>query len=337
MKPLLPFSSCRQTSVSLRGKHWAFTLLELLVSVVLIMIVSLVSYSIINSISMAWRSHKARVSAFEGARVGFDLLTHRLSQSTLNTYWDYNDPENPTRYLRMSELHFIMGRGSDLIPSGLSNLVGDAVFFVSPLGFTSDSDLRPLSKMLTASGFFVRFSGEIDRPTFLDSRIPERFRFRLFQFLQSGEALRVYEDATGNNWFASAVATNAFPMVDNVIGLILRANYPTSGGEKAVYDYNSRNDEGNALKPGPQFHQLPPSISVTMVVIDDDSARRLADKFGTSPPPILPTPETRFTDPDQYEADLEAWEVELKSFQPRVAYRIFTANIPIRGAKWSSD
>jgi uncharacterized protein (TIGR02599 family) len=74
-----------------------------------------------------------------------------------------------------------------------------------------------------------------------------------------------------------------------------------------------------------------------MVVIDEDSARRLEEKYHTSAPPITPTPATRFTIPDNYESDLAAWETQLKAFQPKIAYRILTAEIPIRGAKWSSD
>ncbi|HRJ72547.1 MAG TPA: Verru_Chthon cassette protein C [Terrimicrobiaceae bacterium] len=314
-----------------------FTLLEVLVSAALLMIVTLMSYSIISSISSAWKGHKARLGAFEGARVAFELLTSRLSQATLNTYWDYNDPAKPTRYLRQSELHFVMGRGKDLLPSGVTDVVGDAVFFVAPLGFTTETQFRPLVKMLTACGFFVRFSAELNRPAFLGTRVPERYRYRLFQFLQPGEQLGIYASSSGGSWFSDAVAQNAFPMVDNVIGLILRANYPTSSGERSDYAYDSRDDGGSPADPPPNFHQLPPRVSVTMVVIDEDSARRLAGIYGDTAPPIGPEPSTLFTTPAQYESDLIAWENQLKSFNPRINYRILTAEIPIRGAKWSSN
>lgn len=301
------------------------------------MAVALISYSIIGSISSAWKSHKARLSAFEGARVAFELLTSRLSQATLNTYWDYDDPARPTRYLRQSELHFVMGRGEDLLPASLTGVVGDAVFFVAPLGFTGDAQFRPLAKMLNACGFFVRFSDEGDRPTFLSGRIPERYRYRLFQFLQPGESLGVYANTVGADWFADTVADHAFPMVDNVIGLVLRATYPTASGERTDYGYDSRDDGNNPGNPPPNFHQLPPSIRVVMVVIDEDSARRLAAAYGSSAPPIMPVPASRFTDPSAFEGDLEAWEEQLKNFNPKVDYRVLTADIPLRGAKWSSN
>lgn len=316
-----------------------FTLLEILVSIALFMLVAVISVSIISGISSAWKSHKARVGAFEGARVAFEMLTSRLSQATLNTYWDYDDPADPSRYLRRSELHFVMGRGTALLPSTLTDVVGDAVFFIAPLGFTTDTQFRPLVKMLTACGFYVRFSNDLNRPTFLGSRIPDRYRFRLLQFLQPGEQLGIYGVPSGNTWFsgASIVADNSFPMVDNVIGLILRAHYPTSSGNQTDYAFDSRNDGGSPANPPPNFNQLPPSVSVTMVVIDEDSAQRLAAKYGQTAPPVGPPSPPRFTNPSDYDSDLAAWENQLKSFTPKINYRILTAKIPIRGAKWSSD
>jgi len=325
-----------------RSLRRGFTILEVLVSAVLLLIVSLISYSIISSISSAWRTHKARLSTFEGARVGFELLTNRLSQATLNTYWDYDDPANPTRYLRRSELHFNMGRGATLLPD-LPGVTGDAVFFLAPLGFTSTTGLQPLTKMLTACGFYIRFSSEVERPDFLDARIPVRFRYRLMQFLQPGENLAVYDltpdnetnVAERNRWFTDHVADHSFPMIDNVIGLILRANYPVGNSEVSEYSFDSRNGTRNA--PTPSYHQLPPSISVTMVVIDEDSARRLAEEFGATAPPLQPPPSNNFTNADNYDADLQAWETLLREITPGINYRIFTADVPIRGAKWSSD
>jgi hypothetical protein len=73
-----------------------------------------------------------------------------------------------------------------------------------------------------------------------------------------------------------------------------------------------------------------------MVVLDEDSARRLAEIHGDSPPPVLPDDEA-FQDPDTFDEDLADWESKLQGLSPRVNYRILTADIPIRGAKWSSD
>lgn len=317
----------------------AFTVLELLASMAVLMVVAVLSYSILNSTMAAWKAHKARLNPFEGARTAFEILTNRLGQATLNTYWDYNDPANPTRYLRQSELHFIAGKASELIPD-VPNTGMDAVFFVAPLGFSDTPALDPLVKMLTACGFYVRFSDDPSRPDFLDGRVENRFRFRLYQFLQPAEQLSVYNGNAGlsRQWFRAGVEEWSFPMVDNVIGLIIRVKYPTPSGDEVAYAYDTR--DGSPANPKPNFHQLPPVVAVTMVAIDEDSARRLAEKFGSAMPPILPAAGA-FADPAEYEGDLRDWEQLLRGQGapglPKITFRFLNAEIPIRGARWSSD
>lgn len=307
-----------------------------MVSSLVLMIVAVLSYSIINSIAGAWKSAKTRLSTFEGARAGFELLTNRLSQATLNTYWDYNDPENPTGYIRQSELHFIQGNAADLLP-GLSGTGTQCVFFLAPLGFTETTDLQPLVKMLTACGFYIAFSGELDRPDFLSEKIPERHRYRLYQFMEPGEDLSIYQHKTDNGWFwnpqnLNNFTKNSYPMIENVIGLIIRAKYPTSAGDIQTYDYDSR---PTPTAPPQTTNQLPPNLEVTLVVMDEDSARRLEDKYGQTPPPIIPSADS--FDEKPYDKVIEDWETTLQNYNPPINYRIFTANIPIRGAKWSSN
>lgn len=307
-----------------------FSLLEVLVAGVVLVLVSVLSFSVIQGVSMAWKQQKERVGAFAKARVGFELLGERLAQATLNTYWDYDDPGSPTRYIRQSELHYLQGRASEL---GISGGVTDAVFFIAPLGFTQDSSMHPLFKMLTATGFFIRFSRDEARPTFLDGRFPPRWRYRLFQFLQPGEGLSVYADtASPNSWFQTTLADHSFPLAENVIGLVLRARYPTQSATVESYVFDSR----AASLGAPQSHQLPPVVSVTMVVLSEESAGLLEDKFGDSAPPIAP-PSTSFQDPEFFARDLGDWEEMLSTMQPALNYRIFQADIPIRGARWSMD
>lgn len=338
-KPIPIAANKRRPPFFSSGGVRGFTLLELLASMAVLIVVAVLSYSILNSTMSAWKSHKARLNPFEGARTAFEILTSRLSQATLNTYWDYNDPANPTQYLRQSELHFIAGKASVLIP-GVTNTSMDAVFFVAPLGFTDTPANDPLVKMLVACGFYVRFSDDSSRPAFLNGRVEERFRFRLYQFLEPGEQLAIYDGGAGSSreWFRTGLDDWSFPMVDNVIGLIIRVKYPTPGGEGVAYEYDSR--DGSPSNPQPNYHQLPPVVAVTMVAIDEDSARRLAEKFGSEMPPILPAAGT-FANPAEYENDLRDWEMLLRgedsSGLPQITYRLLNAEIPIRGARWSSD
>lgn len=334
---LLPRNCPSSRLVNRPFRQAAFTILEVLVSAALLTIVALVSFSIVSSISSAWKEQKARVSAFEGARVGFEILTERLSQATLNTYWDYNDPARPTRYIRQSDLHFILGEADSILPDSIDNVVTDSVFFIAPLGFGGTTATQPLFKMLTACGFYVRFSDDLDRPDFLTSRVPSRFRYRLYQYLQPGEELSIFTDSNPRGWYQDALESNSFPMIDNVVGLILKANYRGTTDLVSTYAYDSQSVAGgSSAEPPITFNQLPSSLSVALVVIDEDSARRLADRFGTQPPDLQPEAPPG-DDAANYAAYLQAWEDKLKNFVPRINYRILTAEVPIKGAKWSSQ
>jgi len=310
-----------------------FTILELLVAMTLLILVVGLSLSIMSAVTSAWKANRARLSAFSESRVAFETLTHRLSQATLNTYWDYNDRDNPTRYLRESELHFVQGKAATLLTS-VTDTSTDAVFFVAPLGISNAANYRPLNKMLTACGFYIRFSDALNRPAFLNSIVEKRFRFRLYQFLQPGERLSIYATSQGTAWFRSDLLNWSFPMADNVVGMILRVKYPDAGGTTTEYAYDSRLNPTPA-NPPPTLHQLPPVISVTLMVIDEDSASRLADKFGQARPDILPE-STAFSNPNSYETDLANWENKLQTFNPKITYRVLSTDIHLRGAKWSS-
>jgi len=328
------FASAKCFPTGTAGTNRGFTLLELLVSMALVAIVAGLSFSIMTAITSAWKAHKARIGAFGDARVVFESLTNRLSQATLNTYWDYDNRGAPTRYLRKSELHFIQGRASSLI-STIPDVVGNSVFFCAPLGINENEAYRPLFKMLSACGFYVRFGKDENRPPFVDGRIANRYRFRLCQFLEPGERLRVYEAGLQGNWYSTDLTDWSFPMAENIIGLILRVRYPDGSGNAETYDYDSRAGIGSNSPPV-TMHQLPPVISVTLVAIDEDSARRLAEKYGDTMPPILPAADA-FISADRYEDDLSNWEEALKKFPLKIDYRILTADVYLRGAKWSSQ
>lgn len=307
-----------------------FTLLELLVSAVLLMVVAALTLSILNSTTSLWNRHKAGVAAYGDSRVIVETVANRIAQATLNPYWDYDDRAAPQRYMRRSELHFKLGPVDGLLPS-VSNTSGSAVFFSAPIGFSSDGSRDELVKMLSACGFYVRFGPEENRPPFLAGRVPERYRYRLYQVLQPGEELAVYADVIDpDTWYRSAASRWSFPLAENVIGIIIRAKYPSGSGEVVSYQYDSR---ATSTPPPVTLHQLPPVLSITMVMMDEASAVRLADAYGDQPPPILPEAGT-FQEIANFESDLSAWEGELRALN--IQYKIFSAEVYIRGAKWSS-
>jgi uncharacterized protein (TIGR02599 family) len=86
--------------------HRGFTLVELLVSTALLTGLVLILVSILDQTQKTWRFTRTKVEQFSGARAAFEAMTRRLSQATLNTYWAYDDPAKPTRYIRQSSCGF---------------------------------------------------------------------------------------------------------------------------------------------------------------------------------------------------------------------------------------
>ena len=90
-----------------------FTLIEMLVSLVLLCLISLLLLTITGQTSRMWRYTTSRSEQFGAAGQAFDSISQRLSQATLNTYWDYDNPNKPTKYQRQSQLRFPHGSGRD--------------------------------------------------------------------------------------------------------------------------------------------------------------------------------------------------------------------------------
>ncbi len=75
---------------SLRHKSGAFTIIELLVSMSIVMILLVVLFQMVGQTSSIWKYTNAKAEQFRGARTAFEAITRQLSQATLNTYWDYD-------------------------------------------------------------------------------------------------------------------------------------------------------------------------------------------------------------------------------------------------------
>ncbi len=100
----------------------AFTLVELLVSMVLLILIVAIVLQMSDQTGKIWHDSASKIQSFQDARAGFEAMTRKLSQATLNTYYDYYDAKNrprksltgsdlvnftPSRYDRISDLHFI--------------------------------------------------------------------------------------------------------------------------------------------------------------------------------------------------------------------------------------
>lgn len=226
----------------LHGRATGFTLVELLLSTAIIALLMLVLGSITNQTLSVWRYSSGKIEQFQEARAAFDAMTTRLSQATLNTYWDYryDTRGNPTRYERRSELRFISGQAEDLLGNDTKRTrVTHCVFFHAPLGLTESPSYDGLENLLNTWGYYLEFADdESFRPPFITPNLaPLRHRFRLMEFSQPTEATSIYFYTSGGDvmkpksasfadrrWFQPAVNTArppVHPIAENIVALII--------------------------------------------------------------------------------------------------------------------
>jgi uncharacterized protein (TIGR02599 family) len=208
-----------------------FTLVELLVSTAVIALIMLMLVQVTNNISNAWRGTAEKVEKFQGARDGFEAMTRRISQATLNTYWDYYDISGVTRsqytgttaflpftYGRQSDLRFICGpmSGATWSITANSTLAGSSllnywpthgIFFPAPLGVVLNTTQSPdqqiygaMDNLLNTWGYFVEINSDANpnlniRPPFITNANTQaqRWRARLMEFEEPTENMCTYD------------------------------------------------------------------------------------------------------------------------------------------------
>jgi uncharacterized protein (TIGR02599 family) len=310
----------------------AFTILEILVATTIFAILLVLLLSTISAVSTTWRRSTEKIQSFQGAQLAFDSITHNLSQATLNTYLDYDNATSPQRYLRKSELMFISdAAGSNAMP-GATN-TGQAIFFQAFLGYSTNANYSGLESLLNPCGYFVSFTTNNAIPAHVTGG-NNPYRYRLMQLLVPSETNGIYQGSYGSTGWFTSYTNEAMPVADNVIALIVRPQDPGTNAASApnnAYAYNSTLNAMNNPQPV-TANQLPPVVQVTIVAIDESSAKRLEN--GASPPTaITDALGNRFTDPASYQTDLDALtgSLNLKG----INYRVFSSAVPIRESKWT--
>lgn len=228
-----------------RATQCAFTLIEVLIAMAIVIFLLVVLLSMTNQVSGLFQSTKGRTEQFSEARSAFESISRKLCQVTLNTYWDYDDPQNPVEYIRQSELRFVSGRTEVLLGQATTFRPTHGVFFFAPLGVTENSaTMSGLNTVLNACGYFIEYNTDADfLPTFLSS-LPSppalRSRFRLMEWAQPAEKTMIYGFTTGTNsqgkpnceaytgydWFQGPLALSGTSrpvriLAENVIALVL--------------------------------------------------------------------------------------------------------------------
>lgn len=368
MKHLLP--GCRQDTQG-------FSLVEVLVSTALILLILMTLVSMVNFSAHTWTYTNSKIEQFRDARDAFESVTRRLSQATLNTYWDYqrDGTGKLTTYIRQSELRFISGPKA----TSAANAVGGAnprithsVFFQAPLGITSSVTYADLETLLNTVGYYIEFSSDQNlRPPCVTAAHPGNvnYRFRLMEMVEPAESLTLYtytsgvaasgtQNATaytGKEWFTTPLGTAAYSRVvaDNVIALVVlpkRSVQEDATGTtlcpKYDYDSSSLGEAANTALTGTAAaavnskNQLPPVVQVTMVAVDEASYNRYQN--GSTTPGLIATLGGYFTAAgDLQDASVKGYAKDLNDLTnalraAKLNYRVFTTDVAIRGAKWST-
>jgi len=319
-----------------------FSILEMLVSTVILTVLMGLLFTVLNSGTKIWTTGTSKIQSFQEARAAYEVMTRKIGQATLNVYLDYstNSSGDPIGYKRQSELQFLSGPTSDLLNSSATNQT-HAIFFMAPLGYTTNTSYNQLRSLLNASGFFLEFgSDQSDRPAFVNGKVTERHRWRLKELWQPTENVTIYTNSINwtnsrsDGWFRSALTdANKATVAENIIALVIRPRLPEkedSSGNALLssgFVYNSK----DAFMSN-TFNQLPPLVQVVMVAIDERSATRFANG-STAPNYGVANFSALFTNPADFDKDLKAIEDGLIS--NNVTYQIFNSTVPIEGAKWS--
>ncbi len=184
-----------------------FTLVELLVSMVVLSIMLVLLTQLTGSLRTVIARTTSSVDAFKEARDAFETMTRRIAQATLNSYDDLNPnavsasgSATGTSYLRASELRFISGDAGTLIAGSSypsSVYPTDAIFFQAPLGFSTGQNTN-LTQLLNTCGYFIQWGSDQNlRPSFLPASVPYHYRFRLMEVLEPSENLQLYNKTSG--------------------------------------------------------------------------------------------------------------------------------------------
>lgn len=364
MKQAVRRGKAVRSTVSRKGsrlqsvKPRAFSIIELLVAAAILAVILGIIFSITQMISQSWGKSTAKIEAFQGARTAFDSMSRQISQATLNTYYDYFDSGNatrasygtntssfsPVRYGRYSDLHFLSGK------SLVNKQVGHAIFFQAPLGYTDDTvNFGGMDTLLSGCGYFVAYDQDNSVPSFLGS-LPNkpavRHRFRLMQYLQPSQNLKVYDPAATDPkaWFQTPLSGTNAPLsilAENIVAFAilpklskLDAADASSKGTTAdlapLFEYDTR----TATTGSATAHQLPPVVELVMVAIDENSAQRFCTA-SSMPDFGVGGLNTLFQKASDLETDLEKLTAALTA--AHVPYRVFRTEVALRGAKWSSQ
>ena len=350
----------------------AFTLVEMLVSMVIMSFIMIALVSALGQTQNLWNQTQDRAEKFREARIGFETVSRRLSNATLNPYWGYDDADNPTEYARQSELHFVVGPSEVILDASRKNC-GSAVFFQAPFGYGGEEagargggiDYEKLDDALNCWGYYVEYNSdsEIDRPLrpdFLDSSpvtSAERMRFRLMEYRQPTERLALFDDdfAAGkalseslsssdiNRWFSDSMTRveNSSPVAENILTMILTPRAPGKVTGQSLeetdiapdYHFDSRRYQWEKENSLSGITRHQiPPVIDMTLVALTEASWKRFDEAGGDAIGLLEFVNSLFSKSGRFEKDLKTLEEKLAGLN--LDHRMFSTTIALRSGKW---
>lgn len=349
------FPSRREARISCAA---GFTLVEMMVASAILAVILLMIFGITQQTSEAWKNSAAKIESFQGARAAFESMSRRISQATLNTYYDYYSSSGekrtnqnaaafvPQKYGRYSDLHFVTGK--NLLPDQVTH----SIFFLAPTGYSDEARYQGVEDTLNATGYYIQYTVDSSVPAFLGdfaSHANPKKRFRLMQFTQPTQDLSVYAASAGNarGWFVdplSSVPPPSAQVAENVVALVIHPKRPKldAGADLAPeFEYDTRIPWAGGAQPITQ-HQLPPVVEIVLVAVDEPSFARIgsdADAQRLVSSELFQRAQDLDAVPNsdlaKLEAVLSAAPDNVTGNSNKLKYRVFRAEVPIRAAKWS--
>jgi uncharacterized protein (TIGR02599 family) len=384
-----------------RQSQKGFTLVELITAMTVLILILGIIAAATNSARSTMQRSQVEIGAFAVARSAFEDMSAKLSQATLNTYWDYYDSTGksrgsyaaagagnvatsfiPNTYGRTSDLHFWIKQNTQ------QPYCGQEVYFQTPVAYSPTSNYQDTQGLQNAGSFYVEYCPDTYRPTsspaLIPAGTPNKWRYRLMQGLEPTENFSVYSNMatvlttqaaptttawTWNQYIKNGGTTitvnnsvtpsqsNVVPIADNVIALVVWPREPlrmdslgynlavTPTAASATYPYDSQADMNqlptSAKAQNLYDEQLPPILQLTVVVIDEASAARIATNTSTEPSQIKTafanakaiSGATLFTLEANYNNDLTNLTAQLAL--AHINYRVMTTYVVMRESKWS--
>jgi len=343
------FSRCRSSAGRDRdgrpfsGPEAAFSLLEILVTCVIVIAIMVAILQVVTNVQRSWQS--ASVDSFAEAEDAFSTLTQNLAAATLEPYQDFADSSGtfrtnsaaafvPDHLARRSDLDFICGPTSGtngLLTASGRTTAGCGVFFLAPEGYTQTETNTGMGRLLNAMGYFVEFGNDNDAPSFLLPTV-QRWRWRLKQVRQPTESLQIYALTSSSTWVQQIVSSGATTpaLAENIIALVvLPVRAASDSGTALSQDF--RYDSRDATNPLTR-HQLPARLRVAFMAIDEASAQILANQNGSNPPALVAA--ALFQKATQLDIDLASLDRTLTA--QKINHRLFQREILLPAAAWSN-